>query len=112
MISASGRRHGETGAHLRRAAGYSSTLAKAVASGWPLQVLEDIGVAAAMHDVGKIGIPESLWRKAERFSPEESKIAEKHAEIGARLLGDSDTTLLRMGRTKEPENSLRIPFKV
>ncbi len=98
MISASGRRHGETGAHLRRVAGYCAALAKAVASGWTLQALEDIGVAAAMHDVGKIGIPESLWRKAERLNPEERKIAEKHAEIGARLLGESDTTLLRMAR--------------
>jgi len=98
MISASGRNHGETGAHLRRVAGYSSALAKAAASGWTLQALEDIGVAAAMHDIGKVGIPSSILCKAEWLNPDERAIAEKHAELGARLLGESDTTLLRMAK--------------
>ena len=98
MITASGRSHGETGAHLRRVAGYSSVMARAAASAWTLQALEDISLAAAMHDLGKIAITQSIWNKTERLSPQEFSVAQQHAELGARLLGDSDATLLRMAR--------------
>jgi putative two-component system response regulator len=96
MISAQGRRHGETGGHIRRVGRYASALAKAVASGWTLRALEDIGVAAAMHDAGKIGIPHRILHKPGKLTTEEFDIMKTHTQIGKRILGDSDSPLLRM----------------
>jgi len=98
MISAAGRRHGETGGHIRRVGRYASALAKAVASGWTLRALEDIGMAAAMHDAGKTGIPHRILHKAGKLTTEEFEIMKTHTEIGRRILGDSDSPLLRMAR--------------
>lgn len=96
MISASGRPHGETGGHIRRVGRYASALAKAVASGWTLRALEEIGVAAAMHDAGKIGISHRILHKPGKLTSEEFDIMKTHTQIGKRILGDYDSPLLRM----------------
>ena len=98
MISAAGRRHGETGGHLRRVGRYASALAKAVASGWTLRALENIGVAAAMHDVGKLGISHRILHKAGKLTEDEFDTMKTHTRIGSVILGDSDAPLLRMAR--------------
>jgi putative two-component system response regulator len=96
MISASGRRHGETGGHLQRVGRYASALAKAVASGWTLRALEDISMAAAMHDIGKIGLPFRILHKAGKLTAEEFNIMKTHTQIGRRILGNSESPVLRM----------------
>ncbi|MBI4962363.1 MAG: response regulator [Desulfomonile tiedjei] len=98
MISASGRGHGETGGHLRRVGSYASALAKTVASGWTLRALEDIEVAAALHDAGKVGISHRILHKTGKLTPEEFDVMKTHTLIGQRILGDSDAPLLRMAR--------------
>jgi putative two-component system response regulator len=47
---------------------------------------EKTRLAAVLHDVGKIGIPESILRKPSRLTPEEHRIIESHPEIGHRIL--------------------------
>lgn len=42
-------------------------------------------LAAMLHDVGKVGIPDAILKKPGRLTPEERKVMEKHAVMGARL---------------------------
>lgn len=52
--------------------------------------------AAPMHDIGKIGIPDSVLKKPGPLTPEERQVMNRHAEIGARILGNSRVPLFRM----------------
>ncbi len=45
-----------------------------------------IGTASALHDIGKIAIPDGILNKPGRFTPEEFKIMQTHSEEGAKLL--------------------------
>ncbi len=46
----------------------------------------DVKVAALLHDIGKIGVPESILRKPERLTPEEKNEMDKHVIYGYRAL--------------------------
>lgn len=48
-------------------------------------VLSDLFILAALHDIGKIGIPDQILNKKTRLSPEEWEIMKKHPEIGYRI---------------------------
>jgi putative two-component system response regulator len=56
--------------------------------------LELIRHAAPLHDVGKIGIPDSILLKPAKLTPEEFEIVREHAAAGARILGGSKSELL------------------
>jgi putative two-component system response regulator len=45
-----------------------------------------LGGAAALHDIGKIGVPDSVLVKPARLTPEEYQLVKKHPEVGARIL--------------------------
>jgi response regulator RpfG family c-di-GMP phosphodiesterase len=96
LLAASGVRDEETGAHVRRIGLYSAVIAQAL--GWHQLAIDDIRVAAPMHDIGKIGIPDKILLKPGRLTTEEYKIMQGHAEIGARMLDGSDIPLLVMAR--------------
>jgi HD-GYP domain-containing protein (c-di-GMP phosphodiesterase class II) len=48
--------------------------------------LRDVGVAAALHDVGKIGIPAAILEKPGPLTDEEWEVMRKHPEFGARIM--------------------------
>ncbi len=96
LVSASEHRDDETGAHIKRIGLYSAVMAKEL--GWDPQNVEDIRLAAPMHDVGKIGIPDRILQKPGRLTPDEFEIIKKHTEIGAKILDDPEVPLLRMGK--------------
>ena len=50
------------------------------------KALRDIRLGALLHDVGKIGIPDSILQKPGPLTPEEWKLMKKHPDLGARLL--------------------------
>ncbi len=52
--------------------------------------------AAALHDIGKIGIPDALLRKAGPLSEGELRVMKTHTSIGARILGGSQSSLLQL----------------
>jgi putative two-component system response regulator len=58
-----------------------------------------LGHAAVLHDIGKIGIPDSILSKAGPLNPEERRIMEKHVLYGAHLLSGSDHELINMARS-------------
>ena len=56
--------------------------------GLPDAEVEQIYMAGLLHDVGKIGVPESVLHKTGKLTPEEFDLMKKHPEIGARILAD------------------------
>jgi len=96
LISAVGQRHDDTGSHIRRIGLYSSVMAKSL--GWTPESVRDIRLAAPMHDVGKIGIPDTILLKPGRLTREEFDVIKTHTTIGAAILDGSDVPLLQMAR--------------
>ena len=76
LVTASMYRDEETGAHVRRTGLYSELLAGS--SGWDRESCDQIRLAAPMHDVGKIGIPDAILRKPGKLTAEEYAIMQKH----------------------------------
>lgn len=96
LVAASEYRDEETGSHIRRIALYAAALARAL--GWPPEQVELLRLAAPMHDIGKIGIPDHILLKAGKFTPEEFTIMKKHTVMGAGILAGSDIPLMNMAR--------------
>jgi putative two-component system response regulator len=94
LVSASMCRDEETGMHVRRTGLLSEVLAKA--AGWSDAEAENIRLAAPMHDIGKIGIPDAILRKPGKLTPEEYAIMQTHTVLGARMLAGSDSPMLKM----------------
>jgi two-component system response regulator RpfG len=84
-----------TGNHIYRMARFSSLIARKL--GLSAQECEDIEVAAPMHDLGKIGIPDSVLLKHGPLTPFEWMIMKKHPVIGHDILADSPSHYLRLG---------------
>ena len=59
---------------------------------------EEAGVlrmAASMHDIGKIGIPDSVLHKPGKFTPEEYEIMKKHCQLGCDMLKNSNRSIMK-----------------
>ena len=52
--------------------------------------LKALAWGGLLHDVGKIGVPEAVLRKAGRLSPDESALMRAHPEIGAGIVGGAE----------------------
>jgi response regulator RpfG family c-di-GMP phosphodiesterase len=85
----------ETGAHVKRVAQISQLLAGAY--GLPEQETELIKLASPLHDVGKVGIPDSILNKPGKHTPEEWEVMKTHAMIGEEILAKSDKRILQLG---------------
>jgi len=83
----------ETGDHIQRVAEISYMLAKFL--GLPENEVERIRLAAPMHDLGKVGIPDAILNKPGRFTDDEYAIMKTHSEIGYNMLHNSKRKLLR-----------------
>jgi putative two-component system response regulator len=89
-------RDNETGMHTIRMSHYSACLAAEV--GLSTEDCETLLMAAPLHDIGKIGIPDSILRKPGKLTPEEFAIMKTHATIGGQLLTGSTSKYLEMAR--------------
>lgn len=90
-------RDNETGLHVVRMSHYSRILA--LAAGLGEARAEEIMNAAPMHDIGKIGIPDAVLLKAGPLDETERSIMQEHVRMGAEILGEHDSPLLRMARS-------------
>ncbi|MBI2308677.1 MAG: DUF3369 domain-containing protein [Rhodocyclales bacterium] len=86
-------RSNETGYHVLRVGEYSRLLGELY--GLDQANCDLLEMAAPMHDVGKIGIPDALLNKPERFSPEEFELMKQHARMGQDILKGSRRLPLR-----------------
>ncbi|MCL1050256.1 two-component system response regulator [Shewanella abyssi] len=86
----------ETGLHVVRMSHYARLLA--IKTGLPDKYCELIYNAAPMHDIGKIGTPDSILKKPAKLDGPEWKEMQLHAEIGAEIIGDHKDPLLEMAK--------------
>jgi response regulator RpfG family c-di-GMP phosphodiesterase len=84
----------ETGAHIERMARYSALIARRM--GMTSDEIERLEMAAPMHDVGKVGIPDMILLKPDRLSETEFAIMKQHAAHGWEILKDSTSQLVRL----------------
>jgi CHASE2 domain-containing sensor protein len=87
-------RNAETGEHTHRIGILCRRLALEL--GWRPGEAEGLMHAAIAHDVGKIGVGDSILLKAGPLDAEEWTIMKSHTELGARLLSGSENPLLQM----------------
>ena len=85
----------ETGNHVRRVAKLAYMLGRAY--GLPQQDAATLELAAPLHDVGKIGIPDAVLNKPGRHDPKEREVMRSHAQIGHDILRKSTKPIIRMG---------------
>jgi len=96
LLAASAFRDCETGAHIRRTGLFSEVLARA--TGWHPRRAEQLGMAAPMHDVGKIGIPDAILRKPGKLTEEEFATMKTHSVLGAEMLADSESDVMQLAQ--------------
>jgi len=87
----------ETGLHLQRISHYSAMLASKL--GFDPERCDLIRVASPMHDIGKIGIPDEILCNPGKLSEEEMGVMRTHPRIGWKILGNSESDLLRLAAT-------------
>jgi putative two-component system response regulator len=94
LVAAASCRDEDTGEHIRRTGLLSEALA--LAAGWSLSEASMLRLAAPMHDVGKIGIPDAILQKPSGLSQVELEIMKRHTKIGAQMLGGSASPVLQL----------------
>jgi putative two-component system response regulator len=87
-------RDDDTGVHMERVGALSSLLAQLL--GHSEEETKLLALAAPMHDVGKIAIPDAVLKKPGQYTLAERAIMNNHAVIGAEIIGESDIPLFSM----------------
>jgi len=112
-------RDDDTGQHVLRVGRYTKLIGQAL--GLPADIVDTLEQAALLHDIGKIGIPDSVLLKQGRltedefalmqkhpgfgkriltsYSSEEERTLQRHAEVGAHILEVGSSRILDMART-------------
>jgi len=90
-------RDNETGQHVLRVGKYSRILAEGI--GLPSELVNMIEKTAPMHDIGKIGIPDSILHKQGKLSDAEREIMNGHTLYGEQLLGNDSSMLIQMAQS-------------
>ncbi|HYR61945.1 MAG TPA: HD domain-containing phosphohydrolase [Actinomycetota bacterium] len=85
-------RDDETGEHTQRVGVMAARIAEAL--GMPARDVEHIRLAAPLHDLGKIAIPDAILLKPGRLTPEEWSVMKSHTVLGAEILGGSSAPVL------------------
>jgi putative two-component system response regulator len=96
----------DTGQHLERIEAYCRVLAEQLRATMPVlddEWIRNLQLASALHDIGKVGIPDAVLLKPGPLTPEERKVMQNHPLIAAEALDailarDGGDALLRMAR--------------
>jgi putative two-component system response regulator len=87
-------RDDNTGQHTQRVGQMSALLARQL--GLADSQVSLIARAAPLHDVGKIGVPDTILMKMDKLTPDEFEIVKQHTVIGARILSGGKFPLLKV----------------
>jgi putative two-component system response regulator len=83
-----------TGRHLERISAYSSCLAKALAEAGHSPIddafVRQIGLSSALHDIGKVAVPDAILLKPGPLDPHEEEVMRRHTTVG----GDTLRTII------------------
>ena len=90
-------RSSDTTNHVHRVAEYSHILA--LKSGMSPNEADILKIASPMHDIGKIGIPDSVLLKPGKLTSDEFEIMKRHAVIGYDILKNSDCPIMQTAAT-------------
>ena len=96
LVLAAEYRDEDTGDHIVRMSRYCALIAGRLRLA-PDEV-QNMLYAAPMHDVGKIGIPDSILLKPGKLTDEEFEIMKSHAVIGAEILANSKAKILQVAQ--------------
>lgn len=86
-----------TGEHIRRVAEYMRVLGEA--SGFTSDYVDKLSVAAMMHDIGKLMIPEEILDKPDKLTDEEYAIMKNHVLYGEALLAKCPGDIMKIAKT-------------
>jgi hypothetical protein len=87
-------RDSDTGGHVERMSRYSTLIVGEL--GWSPERCRELRLAAALHDVGKVAVPDAILLKPGRLTAEEREIMQRHCQAGFDMLTGSDSTLLNL----------------
>ncbi|TSE37856.1 Cyclic di-GMP phosphodiesterase response regulator RpfG [Tepidimonas fonticaldi] len=87
----------ETGRHVIRMSHTSRLIAQEL--GAPRRYADLLLAAAPMHDIGKIGVPDAILLKPGKLDEAEWAVMRQHPQMGADIIGEDASPLLRMART-------------
>lgn len=90
-------RDDDTGEHTSRVSELSSLIAEEL--GIPDSEVELIRAAAALHDLGKIGVSDAIFLKPGKLTNEEFEVMKNHTTIASKILGGSSSPLLQMAES-------------
>ena len=96
LVAAQEYRHDETGAHIRRIGLDAEAMVRGM--GRSEEYAELLRLSAPMHDVGKIGVPDSILLKPGKLTGDEFDVMKTHTTIGARILEGSNVPVLNTSR--------------
>ncbi len=94
LIQASLYRDEETGSHVQRVGDSSAILASAM--GWSRDSCARMQLAAPLHDVGKLGVPDGILQKPGKLTTDEFQLMKMHVAIGGKLLSGCDSPTLKL----------------
>jgi putative two-component system response regulator len=86
-----------TGHHLSRMGAYSEQLARRLELSD--EMCDSIALAAQMHDIGKVAVPDHILLKTGPLTPGEREQMQTHAETGRKILQGSESPLLQLAET-------------
>ena len=95
LVAAAEYRDDDTGTHIGRIGRYCRLLAELL--GMPSAFVANISIASVMHDIGKIGIPDSILLKPGALTAEEFEVIKSHTLIGEKILAGSSHDNIAMG---------------
>ena len=85
----------ETGNHVKRVAKYSEIIAKEL--NLDEEEIELLYNASALHDIGKVGIPDAILNKPTKLTKDEFEIMKNHAQYGYNMLKGSKNKIVQTG---------------
>jgi putative two-component system response regulator len=97
LISVAEFKDAETGAHISRMSLLSHCIAEAMHQS--VHYIDAIAFASPMHDIGKVGIPDSILLKPGKLTFEEFETMKTHTLIGGRILSGSEHPSIRMAES-------------
>jgi putative two-component system response regulator len=87
----------ETAEHVERMSRSSALIASQM--GWDPEECIELRTATALHDIGKVGVPDSVLRKPGKLNHEERALIERHPEMGYEILRGSDDPVMALAST-------------
>lgn len=84
----------DTGIHIRRMAAISACVAQY--AGWTADKVEQMELAAAMHDIGKVGVPSTILQKPGPLDTQEWEVMRRHPQMGSDILSVSDAPMFQL----------------